>query len=71
MFAIIGRRRARSLILAVILTLAFASVGAGLAAASGEKLKFDMVRSPGIVKAGCLPNATGTVTSERSGRSNH
>ena len=62
MFAIIGRRRARSLILAVVATLAFASVGAGLAAASGEKLKFDMVRSPGIVNAGCLPNATGTVT---------
>jgi hypothetical protein len=26
------------------------------------KLKFDMVRSPGIVTAGCLPNATATVT---------
>ncbi|HEU5327416.1 MAG: hypothetical protein ACTHMA_07020 [Thermomicrobiales bacterium] len=62
MFARIARRRMRILVLALTAALAIALVGAGLASANTKKLKFDMVRSPGIVTAGCLPNATGTVT---------
>src|SRR5690349_21096092 len=60
MFARIARRRTWAVALGA--ALAVALIGAGLASASGEKLKFDMVRSPGIVTAGCLPNAKATVT---------
>src|SRR4051812_5633516 len=60
MFARIARRRTWALALAV--ATAVALIGAGLASAASVKLKFDMVRSPGIVTAGCLPNATATVT---------
>lgn len=60
MFARITRRRTWAL--AAVLALLVAVIGAGIASASGEKLKFDMVRSPGIVTAGCLPNAYATVT---------
>jgi hypothetical protein len=59
MFARITRRRTWAVALGV--ALAVALIGAGLASASGEKLKFDMVRSAAL-PAGCLPNATATVT---------
>ena len=52
MFARIARRRTWALALAVATALAVALVGAGLASAASEKLKFDMVRSPGIVTGG-------------------
>ena len=59
MFARIARRRTWAV--ALMVAMAVALIGAGMAAASGEKLKFDMVRSA-VLPAGCLPNATATVT---------
>jgi hypothetical protein len=57
---IAGIARRRTWAVALMVAMAVALIGAGMAAASGEKLKFDMVRSAGV--ASCLPNATATVT---------
>jgi len=58
---IAGIARRRTWAVALVIAMAVALIGAGIAAASGEKLKFDMVRS-GALPSGCLPNATATVT---------
>src|SRR5690349_16846067 len=55
------KRRSR-IVLAGALALLIALAGVGVTAAANPKLKFNMVRSPGIVANGCLPNATASVT---------
>jgi hypothetical protein len=56
------KRRRSMMVLAGALALLIALAGVGVTAAANPKLKFNMVRSAGIVANGCLPNATASVT---------